>query len=176
MYTHKILQVAVSIINKFMEADGKHDALSNKEVAEKMNEAGFASQVKEKACVQRCIKTYEHASCTHIVDMRARTHTHTLAHTRNRIPHTHSCLIYIQEVFDALDDNGNGRLSAKELRNGNSSIHYTMPGCIYTRYIYASINTGTHTHSGFHARIQGFIHKWTRIASIKYVYIAYHMK
>lgn len=46
VYTHEILQVAVSIINKFMEADGKHDALSNKEVAEKMNEAGFASQVK----------------------------------------------------------------------------------------------------------------------------------
>ncbi len=50
VYTHEILQVAVSIINKFMEADGKHDALSNKEVAEKMNEAGFASQVKMHAC------------------------------------------------------------------------------------------------------------------------------
>jgi Ca2+-binding EF-hand superfamily protein len=62
----KVRQVAVTILNSFMETDGKHDALSNKQVAEKMMEAGLVEQ----------------------------------------------------GSFEALDDNGNGRLSAKELRMG----------------------------------------------------------
>jgi len=75
-----------------MEADGKHDALSNKEVAEKMNEAGFASQVKKHAC--KDVSRHEHASCTHIVDMRARAHTHTCSHSLPRTTHTHVLNIY----------------------------------------------------------------------------------
>ena len=94
VHTHKIMQVAVSILNKFMDADGKHDALSNKEVAEKMNEAGFASQVKMHVCNDVSRHMNRLHSCTHIVDMRTRTHTHTLVHTRPHTTHTHVLNIY----------------------------------------------------------------------------------
>jgi Ca2+-binding EF-hand superfamily protein len=62
----KVRQTAVTILNQFIDPDGKHDSLSNKQVAQKMIDAGLTDQ----------------------------------------------------ESFEALDDNGNGRLSAKELRAG----------------------------------------------------------
>ena len=62
----KVRQTAVTILNRFIDPDGKHDSLSNKQVAQKMIDAGLTEQAS----------------------------------------------------FEALDDNGNGRLSAKELRAG----------------------------------------------------------
>ena len=62
----KIRQVAVDVLNSFIESDGKHDAISDQTIAQKIVECGILEQ----------------------------------------------------EHFEALDDNGNGRLSAKELRAG----------------------------------------------------------
>ena len=62
----KIRQVAVDVLNSFIESDGKHDAISDQIIAQKIVESGILEQ----------------------------------------------------ELFEALIDNGNGRLSAKELRAG----------------------------------------------------------
>ena len=55
-WAHVHAQVAVTVLNSFMDTDAKHDAMSNKQVAEKMMESGLVEQV-------WCIPGWIHFDC-----------------------------------------------------------------------------------------------------------------
>jgi hypothetical protein len=68
------VQVAVTILNSFIDTDGQHDGMSNKQVAQKMMESGLVEQVRPHVRGVRM--------CVNVVDANASNQTR--AHSQER--------------------------------------------------------------------------------------------
>jgi hypothetical protein len=122
------VQVAVTVLNSFIDTDGQHDGMSNKQVAQKMMESGLIEQVRphvgcSNVCECCCCNRKQEKDASLLCDLGVRT-------------------VLTQASFEALDDNGNGRLSAKELRAGLKemiNIVFSVPRFLSFRPVFLCV-------------------------------------